>query len=192
MQAGGALPEPTLAEPAAVSVSAATAPDPEEILRADMTEPQREIFLAAKLGDDASCSFNESFSVYLSGVLRVDALRDAVNALLARHDALRATADPDGFNLHFQPKLEIEIPLRDLSDLDQAARQSELRRISAEDSRTPFDLGKGPLVRAEIVRLEPDHHVAAIHLAPHGLRRLVHECALGRIGAYLFGEGPRT
>jgi amino acid adenylation domain-containing protein len=157
MQAGGALPEPS-AEPAAVSTPGATAPELEAVLQAHMTEPQREIFLAAKLGDDASCSFNESFSVYLRGALQVGALRDAVNALLARHDALRATADADGFNLHFQPKLEIEIPLRDLSKLDSAARESELRRISAEDSRTPFDLAKGPLVRAEIVRLEPDYH----------------------------------
>jgi amino acid adenylation domain-containing protein len=157
MQAGGALPEPA-AEPAAASVSVATTPDVEEVLQAHMTEPQREIFLAAKLGDDASCSFNESFSVYLRGALHAGALRDAVNALLARHDALRATADPDAFNLHFRPKLEIEIPLRDLSELQPAARESELRRISAEDSRTPFDLTKGPLVRAEIVRLEPDYH----------------------------------
>jgi len=157
MQAGGALPEPA-AEPAAVSVSVATAPEVEEVLQAHMTEPQREIFLAAKLGDDASCSFNESFNVYLRGALHVGALRDAVNALLARHDALRATADPDAFNLHFRPKLEIEIPLCDLSELEPAARESELRRISAKDSRTPFDLTKGPLVRAEIVRLEPDYH----------------------------------
>jgi amino acid adenylation domain-containing protein len=157
MQAGGALPE-TTAEPAAVSVLGAVAPEVEEVLQAHMTEPQREIFLAAKLGDDASCSFNESFSVYFKGALQVAALRDAVNALLARHDALRATADPDAFNLHFRPKWQIEIPLRDLSALDPAARDSELRRISAEDSRTPFDLAKGPLVRAEIVRLEPDHY----------------------------------
>jgi amino acid adenylation domain-containing protein len=157
MQAGGALPGPTT-EPSVVSVSGAVAPELEEVLQVHMTEPQREIFLAAKLGDDASCSFNESFSVYLRGRLQVGALRDAVNVLLARHDALRATADPDGFDLHFQPELGIEIPVRDLSALDSAARESELRRLSADDSRTPFDLAKGPLVRAEIVRLEPDYH----------------------------------
>src|SRR5260221_2211764 len=42
-----------------------------------LTEPQKEIFLAAKLGDDATCPFNESFSVYLRGAVHLDTLPDA-------------------------------------------------------------------------------------------------------------------
>src|SRR5262249_39128467 len=58
----------------------------EPIAEVPLTEAQREIFLAAKLGDDASCSFNESFRVDLRGALQIEALRESVNSLLARHE----------------------------------------------------------------------------------------------------------
>jgi amino acid adenylation domain-containing protein len=127
-----------------------------------MTEPQREIFLAAKLADAASCSFNESFSVHLRGPLQADALRESVNAVIARHEALRATVDADGATLHFLPELKLEIPLRDVSRLELTAREAELNRILVADACTAFDLTKGPLVRSELVRLEPDHHMLLV------------------------------
>src|SRR5260221_8394723 len=120
-----------------------------------MTEPQKEIFLAAKLGDDASCAFNESFSVYLRGELKVDALRGALNTVIARHEALRATVDPEGELLHFAPELKLELPLKDLSGMDLAKKEAEIKKILAADSRTSFDLTKGPLLRAEIDPLQP-------------------------------------
>ena len=137
----------------------------ESLATAPMTEAQREIFLAAMLGEDASCAFNESFNWYLRGPLEVDSLRQAVNAVIARHDALRATIDPDGTNLNLAPELRLEIPLRDLSGLDPSARDQELKRILAEDAHTAFNLTSGPLVRAELIVLEPEFH--ALHFTSH-------------------------
>ncbi|HWT89425.1 MAG TPA: amino acid adenylation domain-containing protein [Candidatus Angelobacter sp.] len=124
-----------------------------------MTEPQKEIFLAAKLGDDASCAFNESFSVYLRGELKIDALRDALNTVIARHEALRATVDPEGELLHFASELMLELPLKDLSGMDLAKKEAEIKKILAADSRASFDLTKGPLLRAELYRLESQRHM---------------------------------
>jgi len=124
-----------------------------------MTEPQKEIFLAAKLGEDASCAFNESFSVYLRGELKADALRDALNAVIARHEALRATVDPEGELLHFAPELKLELPLKDLSGMDLAKKEAEIKRILAADSRTSFDLTIGPLVRGKLYKLESQRHM---------------------------------
>src|SRR5579883_636263 len=126
---------------------------------APMTEPQREIFLASMLGDDASRSFNESFSLRLRGPLQIDDLRRAVNRLLDRHEALRATIDPDGESLHFSPELRIDIPLRDLSTLDIKQREAELAQILRKDADATFDLGNGPLVRAQLVRLDTEYHI---------------------------------
>jgi len=160
MQAGGILPETldkvALREPAEQSVLVPV------IASTPLTEPQREIFLAAKFGDDASCSFNESFSLNLRGPLQVDALRDSLNVVIARHEALRATIDPEGMTLHFLPELKLEIPLRDLSKLDDQSSEAKLKQLLAEDARTAFDLTKGPLIRSEIVRLESDHHILLI------------------------------
>src|SRR5579871_3308611 len=46
------------------------------------TDPQQEIWAASRLGDDASCSFNESVLVRLRGVLDVAALHHAVGRLV--------------------------------------------------------------------------------------------------------------
>jgi amino acid adenylation domain-containing protein len=158
MQAGGALDLPNGNVTARSSESTADGPSRDVL----MTEPQREIFLAAKLADDASCSFNESFSVYLHGPLQVDALRESVNTVIARHESLRATVDAEGTTLHFLPELKLPIPLRDISQMESDARDGELTRMIATDARTAFDLTKGPLIRSELVRIGPDYHMLLV------------------------------
>ena len=132
---------------------------------APLTEAQREIFLSAMLGDDASCAFNESFNWQLRGPLNVEALRSAVNVVIARHDALRAMVEADGNNLKFASALKLDVPLRDLRGVEASQRDLEVKRVLAEDARTPFDLINGPLVRAEILQIENDYHV--LHFTSH-------------------------
>jgi amino acid adenylation domain-containing protein len=137
----------------------------------DLTEPQREIFLAAMLSDEASCAYNESFSVRLRGELKTEALRESVNALVARHESLRATIDADGTLLRIRPKLAIDVPVRDLEGAAAASRDQEFERILDADARMPFDLLNGPLVRTVLVRLGRDDHalvVTAHHLVCDG------------------------
>ncbi|OAF13571.1 non-ribosomal peptide synthetase [Bradyrhizobium centrolobii] len=136
-----------------------------------LTEAQREIFLATVLGSDASCAFNESFSISLRGELRMESLREAVNELIARHEALRASVDADGHFMHVRPELRLDIPIRDLTGFEPSAREAEYERVLAADARVPFDLVNGPLIRAEVVRFEPDYHqltVTSHHLVCDG------------------------
>lgn len=162
MQAGGLLPEPggdgskqpvasssPAAEPAAVSVSATEAP---------LTESQLEILLSAQLSPEANCSYNESFSLHLRGSLNADLLREGLNTLLARHDALRATFSPEGDKQFFAGSLTLNVPLLDWSDLDSAAGEKQYQDFIALDAHTPFDFVKGPLVRATLIRFAPDRH----------------------------------
>ena len=126
---------------------------------APSTEPQREIWLADRLSPEASLAYNESVSLHLRGELDVGALRRAVRELPARHDALRATFDADGTTIRAGAVPELDVPLRDLALLAPAQRDGELAAIVRRHVATPFDLEHGPLVRAELVRLAPDHHV---------------------------------
>ena len=158
MQEAGFFPVPERAAQASIT-TVCTAPVVAAVSEAPMTEPQHEIFLAAKLSDEASCSFNESFSIYLRGSLQVETLRSSVNMLVARHEALRATIDPDGTKMHFAPELKLEIPMRDLSILETTERDAELKRLLAEDARQHFDFIAGPLLRAQLVKLESDYHM---------------------------------
>jgi hypothetical protein len=86
------------------------------------TEPQREIWLAAKLEPAASLAYNEAVAIRLRGSLDVEKLRIALQRLVDRHEALRSTVTPDGSDLCVAETVSIECPLRDLADLDGADR----------------------------------------------------------------------
>src|SRR5262249_45672843 len=69
MQAGGVLPEPSpgLAMALDSPQPAAVGPGARGSEEAPMTEAQLEILLSARLSDEASCAYNESFTVHLRG-----------------------------------------------------------------------------------------------------------------------------
>jgi amino acid adenylation domain-containing protein len=121
---------------------------PESPSRVPLTEPQREVFLAAALSDDANCAFNESLTLRLHGPVRQADLSFALDAVVARHDGLRSTVCEDGEALCFDPVFRGQSEFLDLTG-ESAETQSLLidERIALE-ARTPFDLHRGPLLRS--------------------------------------------
>ncbi len=140
------------AKPAAAVAAAATA---EEAL--PLTESQTEIWLAAQMGDEASCAFNESVSLRLRGELDEGALRRSLDLLFERHDALRTCFSATGEVMRVSPPRAPELPLHDLSG--EAAPEEALARLIAADANEPFDLINGPPARVALARLARDHHV---------------------------------
>lgn len=125
------------------------------------TEPQREIWLADRLGTEASLAYNESVTLHLRGTLDAAALQAAVGALPRRHDALRSTFSDDGLWLQVPAAAApLEVPLLDLAHAPDPA--AELARIAARHVSEPFDLAHGPLLRAELLRLSDDHHALVL------------------------------
>jgi amino acid adenylation domain-containing protein len=124
--------------------------------KAPLTESQREIWLAATRGDDANCAFNESLTLRLHGTAKEDEVRYALEAALARHDALRSTVDPDEECMRISPAFTGQIPFVDLSALTADEREAIIDERIAEEGRTPFDLANGPLVRATLFRTAPE------------------------------------
>ena len=131
------------------------------VRRLPSTEPQREVWLADRLGPEASLAYNESVSLHLRGALDVERLRAAVAALPRRHDALRASFSDDGLWLCVpEDAAPLDVPLHDVSAA--ADPPAELAAVAARHVSEPFDLGRGPLLRAEVLRLAPDHHVLVL------------------------------
>lgn len=56
------------------------------------------------------------------------------------------------------------IPLVDLSGFPIEEREASALRIAAAEAKKPFDLAKGPLLRAQLLRLDPQDHVLLISL----------------------------
>jgi len=126
------------------------------------TEPQREIWLADRLGRDASLSYNESVSLQLTGVLDAQALAHALDALVARHDALRSNFGPDGETLCVRASLEVDMTTLDLRAQPATERQASLDARTRSAVDTPFSLAHDPLLRAELIRMADDEHVLVL------------------------------
>ncbi len=55
-------------------------------------------------------------------------------------------------------------PLVDLAALPEAARAAEVRRLAQEEAERPFDLGRGPLLRAVVLRLAAAEHALLLDM----------------------------
>src|SRR5262249_52588286 len=94
------------------------------------------------------------------GELNVEALRRTICSIVDRHESLRTHfIEIDGRPIQIiEPKLEIELPMEDLSLLDEAGKE---KRVAAEMQREweePFDLRHGPVLRMKLLKLgERDH-----------------------------------
>ena len=131
---------------------------------------QLEIWLAASRGDQANVAFNQIVQIELDGTLDVNVLHGSLQQLVARHEALRAVFAGDGQHFEIETDVVVDMPLDDLTQLDEPQRASRLVAILDSEAGTPFNLS-GRLVRTRLVRLASDRHVlvfAAHHLVCDG------------------------
>ena len=169
MQEGGffspptpATPRPDAHEPVGAGMLATTSTTAAAAHDAPLTESQREVWLSDQLSKEASCAYNESFTLRMQGSLDEPALRASLQELINRHDALRVTVAADGSSLHFASQLRLDIPVTDLSALTPSERDAQLEAATGEEANTSFDLSRGPLVRMRLFRLEPQLHALIV------------------------------
>ncbi|RKI51355.1 amino acid adenylation domain-containing protein, partial [Corallococcus sp. AB049A] len=124
---------------------------------------QQRLWLLDQL-QPGDASYNIPTALQLSGHLDTEALRRAFEALVQRHEALRTT-----FHSHQDQPIQTihaasgwTLPLVDLSTLPEALREEEARRLANEEARRPFDLARGPLLRATLARLAEDSHLLLV------------------------------
>ncbi|HEY2739060.1 MAG TPA: condensation domain-containing protein, partial [Thermoanaerobaculia bacterium] len=116
--------------------------------------------------DPQSPAYNVLLSLLLEGPLDVEALALSLSAVVRRHEALR-TRFPlvDGRPVQaIDPAVPQELPVVDLRGLAAAARRPEVQRLGLEDALRPFDLSRGPLLRASLLRLEDQSWVTLFAL----------------------------
>ncbi|MGW5271528.1 non-ribosomal peptide synthetase [Streptomyces sp. NPDC004044] len=97
----------------------------------------------------------------LRGSLDTHALRSALAAVVARHDALRTEiVEREGGPMQVVvPEVRVELPLADAEGADHEQRLDAARAMVEKRSGTPFDLARTPVWRALLVRVEPDDHL---------------------------------
>ena len=120
---------------------------------------QQRLWFLAQL-EQRSDNYHMPLGLRLRGQLDVAAWKQALDRLWTRHEALRSiflSKDGEPEVRLLPPALGVPLPEHDLRGLPDAAAQ--LERISQEGAHAPFDLARGPLIRARLIRLADDEYV---------------------------------
>ncbi|MCF2135391.1 amino acid adenylation domain-containing protein, partial [Mycetohabitans sp. B3] len=123
---------------------------------------QQRLWFLAQL-DGVSGTYHIPLVLRVRGPFDRAAWKQALDALFARHEALRSTfVSVDG-----QPQVQLlpadtGVPLHghDLRGVPDA--DAQLSCLTADEARAPFDLTRGPLMRACVIQLADDEHVLVL------------------------------
>jgi amino acid adenylation domain-containing protein len=133
---------------------------------------QRRIWFLDRL-TPGSPTYNEAFAFRIEGDLDPALFERAINAIIARQEALRTrfvveAGEPVQL---IQPALIIACPLVDFTAHPVEEREARAMERAVAGARAPFDLTTGPLLRVELLRLAPATHLFALtihHIATDG------------------------
>ena len=102
----------------------------------------------------------------IEGPLAPERLKRAVDAILARHEALRTTFPAvDGQPMQLvADRLLLDLPVTDLTDQPAPERHDLARRAAVADAVRPFDLTLGPLLRALLFCTGPEEHLLFLNV----------------------------
>jgi amino acid adenylation domain-containing protein len=111
--------------------------------------------------DPANLAYNIRSAVRFSGPLDLAALEQSLNALIARHEILRTTfvevaGEPAQ---HVAPALHLSLAVSDLRALPADEREAHALQLANAEVYQPFDLLRGPLLRASLLRLADAEYV---------------------------------
>jgi len=149
-----------------------------------LTEPQKELWAAVQMGDEASCAYNQCYALTLRGPLAAESMQSALRQVMDRHDALRVSVSADGERQEISAASQIALPVIDLAQHSPQSRAAEIARILQAETAQPFDLAAGPLLRATLVREAAELHrlIVTVH----------HIVCDGWSSAVLFGDLARS
>jgi amino acid adenylation domain-containing protein len=125
-----------------------------------LSSGQKRIWFFEELAPEVPL-YNESESVRLAGELKKDALEQALNVVIARHEMLRTTirTGEDELKAVVHSTWPLHIKQVDLSGLEPAARQAEIDRLLIEEPRIRYHLDQEPGIRATLVQVSQRDHV---------------------------------
>jgi amino acid adenylation domain-containing protein len=117
--------------------------------------------------DPGSATYNLALTLRIEGAIDPLALERALRELVARHEALRTTfvaVDGEPYQA-IQPTVDLRLHRL------QAASDASLEEAVRREIHVPFDLARGPIVRATLVRRDATTHVLVLsvhHIATDG------------------------
>ncbi len=153
---------------AALADGSSVAPAP-PIGRVDRDGPlpasfaQQRLWFLDQLGPGQAL-YNIPTAVRLVGDLDVGALERAIREVVRRHEVLRTTFAAEGGipRQVVADGVDLTMAVADLTGVDPADREAEALRRVREEAERPFDLARGPLIRAGLLKLGGREHVVQV------------------------------
>jgi len=172
--------------PSIVSVERGDGPLP-------MSFAQQRLWFLSQM-EGVSEAYHIAGGLRLRGDLDRSALRQSLDRILVRHEALRTTfSQLDGEVIQrITPEQESRFHLLEHDLRGHGDIQGDLDRLIAEEASASFDLAHGPLIRGRLIRLSEEEHTLLItmhHIVSDGwsLGILVNELTT-LYSAFLHGE----
>src|SRR6266545_1462431 len=127
--------------------------------RLPLSFAQQRLWFLAQM-EDVSVTYHIPAALHLRWDLDRAALRKSLDALMARHEALRSVfvAVEGEPHIELLPE-EMGLPLIEHDLRDEPDAWEQLTQLSKEEARTPFDLSRGPLIRARLIRMGEQEYV---------------------------------
>jgi amino acid adenylation domain-containing protein/non-ribosomal peptide synthase protein (TIGR01720 family) len=109
-------------------------------------------------------AYNIAVAVRLEGPLDRGALDRAIREIARRHEVLGARFEMEDGDLvqRVLPAEDLGLRTLDLGEASAEERHAEARRLALEEAERPFDLARGPLFRATLLRLAEAEHVLLV------------------------------
>jgi amino acid adenylation domain-containing protein/non-ribosomal peptide synthase protein (TIGR01720 family) len=153
-----------------------------------LTDAQRQLWRLWQSDERGSLAYQTGLSLGIRGPLDTGRLERAVQAVVARHDALRAVIDSSGEMQRILPRVETPVTLVDLTD-------AQMRAWFEEKNGAPMDLTRGPLFVVHLLRLADDEHVLVLtahHIISDGwsMTNIVEEIVSRYAGEERGGDPP--
>jgi amino acid adenylation domain-containing protein len=110
--------------------------------------------------------YNIDAIVPIRAAVEVEILERTLNEIVDRHEALRTKfVEQNGEPVQrIAESLWLPLPVHDLRNLPEPERSVSERALIAEETRLPFDLSHGPLIRAKLITRNWDDHLLILTL----------------------------
>ena len=135
---------------------------------------QRRLWFIDQLDGGVSTQYNMPYALRLTGRVDRDALQRSLNQITARHEILRSvyyTLGDGEAGVRTMDAMPVPITIVDLTHLDAAERDRQVRSLALAEARQPFDLGRDLMLRVSLVVLAEHEHVLLFtmhHIASDG------------------------
>ena len=137
--------------------------------RLPLSSAQQRLWILDQI-DPGNSVYNVTSLMRFRGHLDIDALERTLSEIMRRHESLRTVfvKDEEGPQQVILPAEPLRLVQHDVSNQQGDAREQAAMALATADAAAPFDLAKGPVLRATLIRVAADeallllsaHHIA--------------------------------